>query len=241
MESKKASAISRPAVAAILLSATALGLAGAWYVLGAPIYRATATYKPAPSTWPSSRLAPGATSVVTATLSSSIPVGTSPLTVDKMAGAVAVVLAAWSWAMAWVGWRGRHAPDRGPGLAACIAATVVSAFYLSAHLVMAAVWGWPMPGLSSIDGWPMMDVAFFDDVQQAGANVNSIYMVDDFAYKVLPDLGRIVAPAVLGALLLSIAARRRRPVGWVEWASLAVGLGWLAVGLVLLLSRSDGP
>ena len=197
--------MSRPGVAAVLLAASALGLAGAWYVLATPILRRTAFVAPAISfvTW-----------------SDPVPVGRLPLTVARVTGAVGVVLAAWSWAMAWVGWRGRDAPGRGAGFAACLAAAIVSTVYLSGHLVRAAIQGWPMMALDDLDPKPLWLPLISD-------------RVDGFAFRLLVDLGRIVAPAVLGALLIGAGSARRRPVGWVGWASLAVGLGWLAVGLVL--------
>jgi hypothetical protein len=136
------------------------------------------------------------------------------------AASLAILLVAWGPVLLWAGWRrarwGRRVLRR-PGLAACATSTVVSLGYLGVHLGSALIWGWPIGGVSF----------------SSAALYLSEY--DHFAVHVLgARLVPFVAPAALGALVVSTAlARRRRPMGWSEWAGMAVALGWLLAWAIL--------
>ena len=141
--------------------------------------------------------------------------------VGTVAAAVGVLLAAWSLALVVVAWRrrksGLEASTRSPGLAACSTACLLSAVYLGIHLLKAAFLGWPVELFSGNgNGW-----VWITD------------QIDGFAFLILPGMTRAVAPVALGALLFSVVTARRRPRGWVEWAGVAVGLGWVVVGLLI--------
>jgi hypothetical protein len=136
------------------------------------------------------------------------------------AASLGILLMAWGPVLLWAGWRRarwRRRALRRPGLAACAASTVISLGYLGVHLGSALTWGWPIGGFSfSSAAWCASEYDYF--------------AADVLGARLVP----FVAPAVLGALVVSTAlARRRRPLGWSEWAGMAVALGWLLAWAIL--------
>jgi hypothetical protein len=189
----------RPIDTLILLAVTAVGLAGMWYVLKTPVMhvKIQGFTKMA---WPIAR--------------------PYPESVGRVSAAVGVLLAAWSLGLTLVGWR-RGRPSPSPGLSACLAAVVVSALFLTVHLVVTAFRGWPYHAFSA--SWGGGGIDYYKDAVQ----------IDAFAFVILPEMIRFAAPAAVGALLVTIVAIRRRPRGWVEWTALLVGMGWMVVWVVL--------
>jgi hypothetical protein len=189
----------------ILLTATAAGASGIWYCLGTKTVHV--------------EINRGIRKVFPSLL-------TFHLNTGMVAGAAGVLLAAWSLALVVIARRrrrsGLEASTRSPGLAACSAATTLSALYLGIHLIKVAFLGWPVESLFGTGGGLVVGGWFSGEE------------VDGFAAKVLPDLTRAVAPLALGALVFSIMTLRRRPKGWVEWGALAVGLGWVVAGLLVI-------
>ena len=148
------------------------------------------------------------------------------LTSWRVEVAATIVLASLSPALAVAGWR-RSRPGRrrrvllGPGVLACSAATIVSGLYLGAQAIGGMLRGWPMEAGGGM-------------YSGAGGGTMTFDETDLVATAVLTALGRVVAPVVLGALMVSFACRCRRPRGWVEWSSLAVGLGWIVAWVPLV-------
>ncbi len=149
----------------------------------------------------------------------------------SLATAASLVLAAYSPALLWSDWRGIGAIARRPGLVACAAATVVAAGFLGWHLAAAWAGGWPVYDISDGSYRPRPKVVEGLDGRPLALQL------DLFAIHVLPRLGRRVGPAVLLAWAgLALARRWRRPSGWADRAGVIVGFGWIAVGLLQVVS-----
>jgi hypothetical protein len=135
-----------------------------------------------------------------------------------LSGSASALLLAWSFALLWCGWRqGQRRVGKiveRPGLLACSVAILIVPFYFFFPIT-------------------------FEIAAPRGADVLFPEMTVGFAIGLfLGFLRHKVGACVLLAWVALVACQNwRKPHGWVEWAGLAVGIGWISIWLTHLVLR----